>query len=74
MDITSSLNSEHLAIILHLSNLQKQNHGPSYWNFNSSRTNDTNYVTLTESIPVSKNEFKDVTDTRVLWDLIKIKS
>ena len=73
-DIIPSINSDHSAIVLHFSTIEKQNHGPSYWKFNSSLTNDTNYVTLiNQSIPVWLNEFKDVTDKRVLWDLIKYR-
>ena len=44
--IIPSINSDHSAIVLHFSTMEKQNHGPSYWKFNSSLTNDTNYVTL----------------------------
>ena len=73
-DIIPSINSDHSAIVLHLNTIGKQNHGPSYWKFNNSLANDTDYVLLmNQSIPVWLDEFKEVTDKRVLWDLIKYR-
>jgi len=60
-DITSSINSDHSAVILHFSSVDKQKYGPSFWKFNASLVNDTNLVTLlTESIPAWLNEFNAV--------------
>ena len=71
-DIISSINSDHLAIILHFSSISKQKYGPSFWKFNASLTDDMNYVALlTESVSEWLAEFSAVTDKRVLWDLIK---
>jgi len=71
-DIISSINFDHSAVTLHFSSGDKQKYGPSFWKFNASLVNDTNFVTLlTESIPEWLNEFNAVTDKRVLWDLIK---
>ena len=71
-DIISSINFDHSAVTLHFSSVDKQKYGPSFWKFNASLVNDTNFVTLlTESIPEWLNEFNAVTDKRVLWDLIK---
>ena len=73
-DIVPSINSDHSAITLHLNSIAKQRHGPSFWKFNGSLVNDVNYVTLiNESVPTWLNEFKDIGDKRLLWDLIKYK-
>ena len=46
--------------------------GPSYWKFNSSSVDDENYVlAINQKIPEWLEEFKEVIDKRVLWDLIK---
>ena len=42
--------------------------------FNSNLTKDEEYIKLiTDSIPVWIEEFKDVNDKKVLWDLIKYR-
>ena len=66
-DIIQSINSDHSAIVLHLNTIGKQNHGPSYWKSNNSLASDTDCVLLmNQSIPVWLDEFKEVTDKRVL--------
>lgn len=73
-DIISSINSDHSAITLHFSSIGKQKNGPSFWKFNASLVDDTNFVALlTESVPKWLIEFNAVTDKRVLWDLIKYR-
>ena len=54
--------------------LDKQSHGPSYWKFNSSLLEDSSYVEFI-SLKYSEwlDEFKEVTDKRVLWDLVKYR-
>ena len=53
---------------------EDQASGPSYWKFNSSLLEDDHYIDLIHSeYPNWINEFSDVTDTRVLWDLIKYR-
>ena len=54
--------------------LEKQSHGPSYWKFNSSLLEDSSYIELI-SLKYSEwlDDFKEVTDKRVLWDLIKYR-
>ena len=70
-DIISSINSDHSAITLHFSSIGKQKNGPSFWKFNASLVDDTNFVALlTESVPEWLIEFNAVTDKRVLWDKI----
>ena len=67
-----SINSDHSAIFLHFNSIDKPNHGPSFWKFNSSFVNDDDFVALiNESVPLLLKEFKEeVTDKRLLWDLI----
>ena len=73
-DIIPSLNSDHSAIVLHFNSVEKQKHGPSYWKFNASLLDDSDFCKLiAESVPVWREEFIEVTDKRVLWDLIKYR-
>ena len=73
-DIIPSINSDHSAIFLHFNCLDKQKHGPSFWKFNASLIDDNDFVTLiNESVLVWLNEFHEVTDKRLLWDLIKYR-
>ena len=73
-DIIPSINSDHSATVLHLNTIGKEYHSPSYWKFNNSVATDTDYVLLrNQSILVWLDEFKEVTDKRVLWDLIKYR-
>ena len=73
-DIISSINSDYSAITLHFSSIGKQKNGPSFWKFNASLNDDTNFVALlSESVPEWLIEFNAVTDKRVLWDLIKYR-
>ena len=67
-----SINSDHSAIFLHFNSIDKPNHGPSFWKFNSSLVNDDDFAALiNESVPLLLKEFKEeVTDKRLLWDLI----
>ena len=73
--IIPSIKSDHSAITLLLNGIaEEQRHGPSHWKFNSNLTKDEEYIKLiTDSVPVWIEEFKDVNDKRVLWDLIKYR-
>ena len=72
--IIPSIKSDHSAITLLFNGIEEQRHGPSHWKFNSNLTKDEEYIKLiTNSIPVWIEEFKDVSDKRVLWDLIKYR-
>ena len=45
-----------------------------FWKFNASLAEDINFVTLlNESMPTWLEEFKEISDKRVLWDLIKYR-
>ena len=73
-DIISSINSDHSAIVLHFNNIDRQKHGPSFWKFNACLADDVDFVTLlNESMPTWLDEFKEISDKRVLWDLIKYR-
>ena len=68
MDIKTSIKSDHSAII---DDLEK---GPNFWKFNSNLVNDSAYFELlTTEYAYWFEEFKEVQDKRVLWDLIKYK-
>ena len=72
--IIPSIKSDHSAITLLFNGIEEQRHGPSHWKFNSNLTKDEEYIKLiTDSVPVWIEEFKDVNDKRVLWDLIKYR-
>ncbi|CAH3014203.1 unnamed protein product [Porites evermanni] len=48
--------------------------GPNFWKFNSNLVNDTAYCELLPTEYANwLEEFKEVQDKRVLWDLIKYK-
>ena len=73
-NIIPAIKSDHSAITLTLNSLDKQKFGPSYWKFNSSLLEDASYIQLISSnYPKWLDEFKDVDDKRVLWDLIKYR-
>ena len=59
---------------LYRNSLDNQKHGPSFWKFNASLTDDNDFVTLiNESVLVWLNEFDEVTDKRLLWDLFRYR-
>lgn len=67
----TAIKSDHSAIILKLSSGENQKHGLSYWRFNSSLVDDAIYAKMiNESYPLWLQEFSEITDKRVLWDII----
>ena len=44
-DIISSINSDHLAIFLHFSSIDKPEHVHSFWQFNAGLVDDDDFVT-----------------------------
>ena len=53
LKIIPSIKSDHSAIVLIFNSIEKQKHGPSYWKFNSSLTNDEDYLKLiSDSVPI----------------------
>ena len=74
VEIKSAIRSDHSAITLSVNGLEENERGPSFWKFNSTLINDQEYCDLLRL--ENKNwleEFKDVNDKRVLWDLVKYK-
>ena len=70
----TAIRTAHSAIIISFNSLDEPRRGPSYWKFNSSLIEDENYVSAIEQkIPEWLEEFIDVTDKRVLCDLIKYR-
>ncbi|KAL9966672.1 hypothetical protein ACROYT_G024784 [Oculina patagonica] len=73
-EIIPAIKSDHSAVTLLLNSLDKQPHGPSYWRFNSSLLEDSSYVErITLKYSEWLEEFKEVVDKRVLWDLVKYR-
>ena len=74
VDIIPSIKSDHSAITLSINGIDDSKRGPSFWKFNCSLVNDNNYCDLLDTnIKSWLEEFKDVVDKRVLWDLLKYK-
>ena len=74
VEIISAIRSDHSAIALSVNSLEEDERGPSFWKFNSTLINDQEYCDLLRL--EYKNwleEFKEVNDKRVLWDLVKYK-
>ena len=68
------IKSDHSAITLSINGIDDSKRGPSFWKFNCSLVNDNNCCDLLDTnIKSWLEEFKDVVDKRVLWDLLKYK-
>ena len=73
-NIKTAIRTDYSAITISFNSLDEQTRGPSYWKFNSSLADDENYVlAINQKIPEWLEEFKEVIDKRVLWDLIKYR-
>ena len=73
-NIIPSVKTDHSGISLSFRSIKNQKTGPSYGKLNSSLVDDPDYVNLI-NMQYSQwiEEFKEVDDKRVLWDLIKYK-
>ena len=59
---------------LEIDSVVDQKHGPSFWKLNTSLLDDPEYMNLINAeYPNWLHEFEDITDKRVLWDLIKYR-
>ncbi|KAL9978010.1 hypothetical protein ACROYT_G015484 [Oculina patagonica] len=57
-----------------LMDITNYDRGPSYWRFNSSLADDPVYAEfLKDSYPSWLDEYRDITDKRLLWDIIKYR-
>ena len=74
VDLKPSIKSDHSAITLLINGVGDCERGPSFWKFNSTLVNDSDYrLLLDENIKNWLEEFNEVVDKRVLWDLLKYK-
>ena len=72
--VVPSIKSDHSAITLSFSGVEDGIRGPSFWKFNSCLENDQDYCNLLdENVKDWLEEFEEVVDKRVLWDLLKYK-
>ena len=72
--LVRAIKSDHSAITLLINGMDDSEHGPSFWKFNSSLVNDSDYrFLLDENIKNWLEEFKEIVYRRVLWDLLKYK-
>ena len=70
-DIKPAISTDHSAITLELKPCDHHPHGPSYWRFNTSLLNDTEYKeVLQNKILIWKNNFHS-DDPRELWEYLK---
>ena len=70
----SAIRSDHSAIALSVNSLEENERGQSFWKFNSTLINDQEYCDLLRlEYKNCLEEFKEVNDKRVLWDLVKYK-
>ena len=73
-NIIPSIKSDHSAITLKINSIDENIRGASHWYFNSSLIDDENYVDLISSkYDEWLNEFEEVNDKRLLWDLVKYR-
>jgi len=69
----TSIKSDHSPILLS-DGIEEKSHGPSFWKFNASLLDDNDYVALiNDNYQVWVEEFRDIHDPRLLWDLLKYK-
>ena len=74
VDIKPSIKSDHSVITLLINGVDDSERGPSFWKFNSFLVNDSDYrFLLDENIKNWLEEFKEIVDRWVLWDLLKYK-
>ena len=71
MDNIAAIKSDHSAITLSINGLDEGMRGPYFWKFNSNLVNDPDYCQLiSTNYNVWLEEFHEVQDKHVLWDLI----
>ena len=75
IDIHASFKSDHSPIKITFESQSKESiRGPGFWKFNSSLLDDGDYCEYIKGIiEKSKNEYNDVLDLALKWDLIKME-
>ncbi len=72
--VTQAQAPDHKSIILKISVSMEVERGSGYWKFNGSLVNDEEYVrALQVEYQDWKNDFEDISDKRLKWDLLKYK-
>ncbi len=72
--LTQAQAPDHKSIILNISVGMEVERGSGYWKFNGSLVNDEEYVqALQVEYQDWKNDFEDISDKRLKWDLLKYK-
>lgn len=60
--------------MLFINGIQNRSRGPSFWTLSSSLLDDKEYVSLINmKNPIWNDEFKEVKDLRLFWDLMKCR-
>lgn len=73
-DIVPSINSDHSAVTLNMKNVQGRVKGRGIWRLNNSFLNEEPYVKeLIQQKEKWLDEFNDVNDARLKWELIKYR-
>ena len=73
-DVIPAIKTDHSAINLVFKSVEAHKTGPAYWKISSSFTEDPTYINLTNrNYSLWLAEYNDITDIRVLWNLIKYK-
>ena len=72
VDMIAAIKTDHLAIVLHLQDVEESTRGPGYWKMNTSLLTDENFIRLMKTnLEVWKREGEEFSDIRVAWDWIK---
>jgi hypothetical protein len=73
-DIVPFINTDHSAIVLELKSFTGKSKGPGIWRLNNSFLNDDVYVRqVVENKAKWLEDYRDIEDARVKWELIKYK-
>ena len=73
-EIGPSIKSNHSSVPLVIDSVEEQKYGPSFWKLNLSLLEDHEYVQKINNEYYNwLNEFQEISDKRVLWDLIKYR-
>ena len=74
VEIGPSIKSNHSSVPLVIDSVEEQKYGPSFWKLNLSLLEDHEYVQMINNEYYNwLNEFQEISDKRVLWDLIKYR-
>ena len=74
IDIKTSFKSDHSPVVISFENFVINKRGPGFWKFNSSLLLDEDYCAYMKGIICKYgDEYKDVQDKSLKWDLIKME-